>query len=83
MDVVMIYRADLDDAIRQAALMGAEIALRKMPKNRPSQYNIKDAAEELGLHRNTISKMIKSGDIKLNACGKIPVEQIDKLLKSG
>ena len=81
MDVIMIHRADLDDVIRQAALMGAEMAIRKMPKDRPQQYNIQDAANELSLHRNTITKMIKSGDLKLNACGKIPAEQIDKLIK--
>lgn len=79
MDVIMIHRGDLDDAIRQAAQMGAELALRKMPKNRPAQFNIQEAANELSLHRNTVTKMIKSGDLKLNACGKIPVEQIDRL----
>ena len=83
MDVIMIHRCDLDDAIRHAALMGAEMAIRRMPKDRPSQYNIQDAADELSLHRNTVSKMIKSGDLKLNACGKIPAEQIDKLIRCG
>lgn len=80
MDVVMIHRCDLDEAIRNAALMGAEMAIRKMPKDRPSQYSIQDAANELRLHRNTVSKMIKSGEIKLNSCGKIPAEQIEKII---
>lgn len=83
MEVIMMRRDDFEEAIQEAALRGAELAIRKMPKDRPTQYNIADAANELHLHRNTVTRMIKSGDIKLNSCGKIPVEQIDKLIKSG
>lgn len=83
MEVIMMRRSDFEDAIRDAAQRAADLAVRKMPKDRPTQYNIGEAANELHMHRNTITRMIKSGDIKLNSFGKIPVEQIDKLLKCG
>lgn len=45
---------------------------------RPSQVNMGQAAEMLGLSRSTVSKMIRFGTIKLNASGLIPIEQIDQ-----
>lgn len=83
MDIVMIKRADLETAIRDAANLGAELALRRAPKDRPSQYNKTDAARELGVSRPTLYAMIKSGDLKLNSCGKIPAEQIESLIQCG
>ena len=82
MDVIMIHRGDLDEAIRQAALMGAEMAIRKMPKNRPEQYNITDAGKVLGVTRQTVSKLISAGNIKLNSCGKIPASEIDRVISA-
>ena len=38
MEVVMMRRDDLNDAIMDAALRAAEIALRRAPKDRPQQY---------------------------------------------
>ena len=32
-------RDDFEEAIQEAALRGAELAIRKMPKDRPTQYN--------------------------------------------
>ena len=83
MDIIMMHRSDFEDAIRDAAQRAADLAVRKMPKDRPTQYNLKDAANEIGVHPNTITNMVKAGTIKLNAFGKVPVEQIDKLLKCG
>ena len=81
MNVVMIQRSDLEDTIRKAAEMGAELALRRMPKSRPEQYNIQDAATELGIHRHTLRRMIDSGTVKLNSCGKISAAEIERIIK--
>jgi excisionase family DNA binding protein len=48
---------------------------------RPCQVTITQAAEMLGLSRHTVSKMVKAGQFKLNKCGLIPIEQIDRALQ--
>ncbi|VWB89198.1 hypothetical protein BLA13014_04132 [Burkholderia aenigmatica] len=45
---------------------------------RPTQVTQLQAAEMLGLSRATVSKMVKAGQLKLNRCGMIPIEQIDE-----
>ncbi|WP_244111930.1 hypothetical protein [Burkholderia diffusa] len=47
---------------------------------RPLQVTQKQAAEILGLSRNTLCKMVKFGQFKLNRCGMIPIEQVDRAL---
>ena len=49
---------------------------------RPPQVTIKQAAEMLGLSRNTVSKMLHAGQFKLNKCGMIPIEQVDAALQA-
>lgn len=48
---------------------------------RPVQVTITQAAEMLGLSRQTVSKMVRAGQLKLNRCGLIPIEQVDLVLK--
>lgn len=48
---------------------------------RPTQVTIGQAAEMLGLSRWTVSKMLRAGQFKLNKCGLIPIEQVDKALR--
>ncbi|NTX44196.1 DNA-binding protein [Burkholderia cepacia] len=48
---------------------------------RPPQVTQSQAAEMLGISRWTVSKMVKAGNLKLNRCGLIPVEQIDQALQ--
>lgn len=45
---------------------------------RPTHVTQMQAAEMLGISRWTVSKMIKAGCLKLNRCGLIPIEEIDK-----
>lgn len=45
---------------------------------RPTHVTQMQAAEMLGISRWTVSKMVKSGCLKLNRCGLIPIEEIDK-----
>jgi excisionase family DNA binding protein len=48
---------------------------------RPPQVTIGQAAEMLGLSRWTVSKMVEHGTLKLNKCGRIPIEQVDAALQ--
>ncbi|MEM5294197.1 DNA-binding protein [Burkholderia sp. JPY481] len=50
-------------------------------KPRPPHVTMKQAAEMLGLSRQTIAKMVRFGTFKLNHCGMIPIEQIDAALE--
>lgn len=81
MEVVMMRRDDFDACIRDAARMAAEEAIRNAPKSRPEQYTIADAAAELGRNRNTVGKMVRDGEIKLNRAGKIPRSEIERLIR--
>ena len=47
---------------------------------RPTQVNQIQAAEMLGLSRVTIGKMVRTGKLRLNGCGMIPITQIDDTL---
>lgn len=47
---------------------------------RPAQITQTQAAEMLGISRPTLSRMVKAGTIKLNACGLIPITEIDRVL---
>lgn len=48
---------------------------------RPSQVTQSQAAEMLGLSRQTVSKMVRVGTLKLNKCGLIPTAEIDSVLQ--
>lgn len=79
-DLVMIRRDHLNDAIREAARLGAEMAIRMAPKDRASQYTLSDAAKELGISRPTLSKVMQANGIALNACGKVSREDVERLI---
>lgn len=63
-------------------LQVAEIAVRRYAEShpRPVQVNKAQAAEMLKLSRPTLDKIIKAGSIRLNACGLIPISEIDRVL---
>lgn len=44
---------------------------------RPTQVTQRQAAEMLGVHRNTVRALLKRGVLQLNACGLIPIELVD------
>ena len=48
---------------------------------RPTQVTQVQAAEMLGLSRDTVRKLIRRGTLRLNACGLIPIELIDSARK--
>jgi predicted DNA-binding protein (UPF0251 family) len=58
------------------------VALYAARAPRPYQVNQKQAAEMLGVSPRTVHNLIKSGTLKLNKCGMIPIEMIDAALKA-
>lgn len=50
---------------------------------RPTHVTQGQAAEMLGISRPTVRKLIKSGAIRLNSCGLIPVELVDMVRGAG
>mgnify|MGYP003505425893 FL=1 len=60
------------------ALKAVQLYAETQP--RPSQVTQDQAAEMAGVSRGTISKMIKSGRLKLNEFGRIPVSEIDRAI---
>ncbi|WP_257130102.1 helix-turn-helix domain-containing protein [Burkholderia sp. RF4-BP95] len=63
------------------ALRAVELYADRHP--RPAQVNQKQAAEMLGVSARTVHNMIKFGTLRLNRCGLIPIEEVDKLLAIG
>lgn len=49
---------------------------------RPPHVTMADAAEMLGISRPTMSRIIKAGIIRLNACGRVPISEIDAALEA-
>lgn len=81
-NIIMITRADLDETIRDAARRGAEEAIRSIPKDRPEQVNYTQAGKMLRCSRQKVSNMVRAGVLKINACGNIPVSEIDRVLEA-
>lgn len=48
---------------------------------RPVQVTQTQAADMLGVSRWTVGKMLTAGKLRLNSCGLIPIELVDKLLE--
>ncbi|KVK77738.1 hypothetical protein WS90_21530 [Burkholderia cepacia] len=65
------------DALR-IATKAVEIYAARHP--RPPHVTITQAAEMLGRSRGTVSTMLDRYKIRLNACGQIPIECVDRLL---
>lgn len=47
---------------------------------RPPHVTQRQAAEMLGLSAPTISKLVRTGKLRLNGAGLIPISQIDALI---
>lgn len=81
-DVVVMKREDLDATIQAAADAAskktADILRKQLGGMRPVHVNQTQAAEMLKLSKSTICRMIKAGNIRLNKCGLIPIEQLEE-----
>lgn len=70
-------RADLGEGdIVRIATRAVELFEQQHP--RPTHVTQMQAAEMLGISRWTVSKMVRAGALKLNRCGLIPIELIDR-----
>ncbi|MBK7357451.1 hypothetical protein [Propionivibrio sp.] len=47
---------------------------------RPSSVVQKDAAQMLGISGATFSRLVRSGRVTLNAVGRVPITEVDRLL---
>lgn len=45
---------------------------------RPTHVTQLQAADMLHISRATVSRMVKAGTLRLNKCGMIPIEEIDR-----
>ncbi|MDR2366001.1 MAG: helix-turn-helix domain-containing protein [Zoogloeaceae bacterium] len=74
---------EMKDAIDAAAKRAAEEVIRRLPAQpRPAHVTQKQAAEMLGISQPTVSKLVKSGALKLNKCGLIPIAEIDRAIQA-
>lgn len=58
-------------------IAAAAVRLYAETHPRPTQVTQTQAAQMLGLSRITVSKLLRSGVLSLNACGLIPIEIVD------
>lgn len=79
---VVLTREDLDTVIRDTAKKTAEEVMQTYAERhpRPPHINQKQAAAMLNISESTMSRMVKSGQIKLNKLGMIPISEIDRSL---
>jgi predicted DNA-binding protein (UPF0251 family) len=66
--------------LEAVAIRAIELYTQRHP--RPVHVTIKQAAEMLDLNRNTVGRMVSRGDLTLDACGMIPINQVDALLRA-
>ncbi|MBX9427956.1 helix-turn-helix domain-containing protein [Ralstonia pseudosolanacearum] len=64
----------------KTALRAVQIYAERHP--RPRHVTMTQAAEMLELSRPTVRKLVQSGRLRLNGCGLIPIEQIDRILST-
>lgn len=69
-----------EDEALALAIKAVEIYAGRHP--RPPHVTITQAAAMIGRSRPTTSQILKHHRVKLNSCGQIPIEEIDKLLAS-
>lgn len=81
--VVIMSKSELSAIIDATAKRAVSEAITRLPQQdlpRPHQVTQSQAAEVMGVSRATIGKLVRSGILALNACGMIPMRQIDKVL---
>lgn len=66
------------DATLETAIKAIELYAAMHP--RPPHVTQSQAAEMLGVSKNTVCARVKAGAIKLNKMGFIPITEIDRLL---
>lgn len=65
--------------MRELELAAKAVQLYAETHPRPTHVNQSQAAEMLRLSRPTVRALLKRGSLRLNACGLIPIEAIDRI----
>lgn len=65
------------DLIERAAFRAVQLYAETHP--RPTQVTQTQAAEILGVSTRTVRNYIRSGRLKLNRCGQLPIEAVDAI----
>ncbi|WP_322021132.1 MULTISPECIES: hypothetical protein [unclassified Burkholderia] len=73
-------RALAGDEGRELAIAIRAVQIYAERHPRPLQVTQRQAAEMLGLSKNTVCKMVRTGHLRLNRCGMVPIEQVDRAL---
>lgn len=68
----------MDKMVIEVAAKAVQLYAESHP--RPPQVNQVQAAQMLGKSHVTVRKMIRAGLIRPNACGDIPISEIDRVL---
>lgn len=68
---------DLRIIATRAAEQAVQLYAAKHP--RPTQVTQGQAAEILGVSVRTVRNYIAAGKLKLNACGRLPIEAVDAM----
>lgn len=55
---------------------------RQLPRDRPGQVNYTEADKLLGVSRQTVANYARAGLLKLNSCGKVPIGEIDRMMRT-
>lgn len=77
-DMTLTLReVDLVDIIARGVRLYAET------HPRPACVLVAEAAEMIGISRGTLYKMIRSGEVRINAAGRIPMTEIDRVIAVG
>jgi predicted DNA-binding protein (UPF0251 family) len=69
-----------DDRDLRVALRAVQLYAETHP--RPTQVTQTQAAEMLGVSTRTVRNYIRSGRMKLNGCGLLPIEALDAIRSS-
>lgn len=79
--VIIMTQEELNTLVEEVARKAVDEVMKRFPLGqpalRPHHVNQKQAAEMLGISHVTVGKLVRAGTLKLNACGLIPIEQID------
>ncbi len=86
MNILVVTDEDKIKALIEQSVEKAVMkAMSQLNKNsealKPTHVTQIQAAEILQLNRSTVNKLVKSGQLKLNACGKISMKQLELALE--
>lgn len=68
--------SDIDDTLRIAA---RAVQLYAETHPRPTQVTQAQVAEILGVSTRTVRNYISAGKLRLNKCGRVPIEAVDAM----